>query len=145
MGEQKKTQSRVSRRDLIRGGSEVIGAAAAISGGALFAQQATGPGSQRTASPNLAGRMIKAFVRRPQGASVQQVKLWALRDDMVAVRTEASQCCYTIVNQALGSGDVGAGGAGGAAAARTLGHGGVGIVEATGSAVERIRPGDRVR
>jgi hypothetical protein len=29
---------------------------------------------------------------------------------MVAVRTEASQCCYTVVNQALGSGDVGAGG-----------------------------------
>jgi S-(hydroxymethyl)glutathione dehydrogenase/alcohol dehydrogenase len=144
MGEQKKAPGRVSRRELIRGGSEVIGAATAISGGALFAQRATGPGAQRATPSSLAGRIIKAFVRRPQGASVQQVKLWTLRDDMVAVRTEAAQCCYTIVNAALGSGDVGAGGAGGAVPARILGHGGVGIVEATGAAVERIRPGDRV-
>jgi S-(hydroxymethyl)glutathione dehydrogenase/alcohol dehydrogenase len=66
----------------------------------------------------------------------------ALRDDMVAIRTEATQCCYTIVNQALGTGAVG--GAGGAVPARILGHGGVGIVEAVGPAVRRVRPGDRV-
>jgi hypothetical protein len=70
MEEQKKAEGRVSRRDLIRGGSEVVGAAAAISGGALFAQQTTGPGSQRTTSFGLAGRIIRAFVRRPQGTSV---------------------------------------------------------------------------
>ena len=65
-----------------------------------------------------------------------------LRDDMVAIRTEATQCCYTIVNQALGTGN--AGGAGGAVPARILGHGGVGVVEAVGSAIRRVRPGDRV-
>ncbi len=65
-----------------------------------------------------------------------------LRDNMVVVRTEATQCCYTIVNQALGTGPVG--GAGGAVAARILGHGGVGVVDAVGSAVSRVRPGDRV-
>ena len=65
-----------------------------------------------------------------------------LRDNMVAIRTEATQCCYTIVNQALGTGP--AGGAGGAVAARILGHGGVGVVEAVGATVTRVRPGDRV-
>lgn len=65
-----------------------------------------------------------------------------LRDNMVVVRTEATQCCYTIVNQALGTGPVG--GAGGAVAARILGHGGVGVVDAVGPAVSRVRPGDRV-
>jgi S-(hydroxymethyl)glutathione dehydrogenase/alcohol dehydrogenase len=66
----------------------------------------------------------------------------ALRDDMLVIRTEATQCCYTIVSQALGTGAVG--GAGGGVAARILGHGGVGVVEAVGTAVKRVRPGDRV-
>lgn len=43
--------------------------------------------------------------------------------------------------RAVVRGDVGADGA---VAARILGHGGVGNVEATGQAVGRIRPGDRV-
>ena len=132
----------VSRRDVIRKGAAVGGGAGAlITGGALFAQQS---GPTASPKPDLAGRKIRAFLRTSAGASVVEVKLQPLRDDMVAIRTEATQCCYTIVNQALGSGANGAGGAGGAVAARILGHGGVGVVEAVGSAVRRLRPGDRV-
>jgi hypothetical protein len=35
---------------------------------------------------------------------VREVRLRALRDNMVLIRTEATQCCYTIVNQALATG-----------------------------------------
>jgi S-(hydroxymethyl)glutathione dehydrogenase/alcohol dehydrogenase len=134
------SQSGVSRRDWMRRGAEA-GAAALAAGGALRAQQVSSPGA---AANSIAGRKMRAFVRTAQGASVQEVKLLALREDMVAIRTEATQCCYTIVNQALGSGNNGARGAGGVVAARILGHGGVGVVEAVGSAIKRVAPGDRV-
>ena len=112
------------------------GAAVAATGAAVAAAQ-TGPNAS---TQN--GRRFRAFVRTPAGAAVRDVRMSALRDDMVVIRTEATQCCYTIVNQALGAGPVG--GAGGAVAARILGHGGVGVVDAVGPAVKRVRPGDRV-
>jgi S-(hydroxymethyl)glutathione dehydrogenase/alcohol dehydrogenase len=127
----------LSRRGLIREAISV-GAGVLAAEGALSAQQSAPP------EQNLAGRKMRAFIRTAQGASVQDVKLLALREDMVAIRTEATQCCYTIVNQALGTGTNGAGGAGGVVAARILGHGGVGVVEAVGRAVKRLQPGDRV-
>jgi S-(hydroxymethyl)glutathione dehydrogenase / alcohol dehydrogenase len=134
---------RVSRRALIRksAGALGTGAAAFAASSALLAQQ---PAQKSPSPPNIAGRKMRAFLRTMQGASVQEVKLLPLREDMVAIRTEATQCCYTIINQALGSGNNGIGGAGGTVAARILGHGGVGIVEAVGSAVKRVQPGDRV-
>jgi S-(hydroxymethyl)glutathione dehydrogenase/alcohol dehydrogenase len=112
------------------------GAAVAATGAAVTAAQ-TG-----TSAPTQTGRRFRAFIRTPAGAAVRDVRLSALRDNMVVIRTEATQCCYTIVNQALGTGPVG--GAGGAVAARILGHGGVGVVDAVGTAVKRVRPGDRV-
>ncbi|MEQ1948503.1 MAG: zinc-binding dehydrogenase [Bryobacteraceae bacterium] len=129
-----------SRRDWLTKSAVTMGTV--TTGGALFAQQAVNPSG--VATPAMKGRTMQAFIRRPRGASVETVKLFALRDDMIAIRSEATQCCYTIVNQALGSGDVGGAGAGGAVAARILGHGGVGVVEAVGSTVTRVRPGDRV-
>ena len=125
----------MKRRDLLKRGAAAV-AAAAGPAGAVEAQQGA------TAGSNLTGRRFRAFIRTAAGASVREVRLSALRDDMVVIRTEATQCCYTIVNQALGSGPVG--GAGGVVAARILGHGGVGVVEAVGAAVRRFHPGDRV-
>jgi S-(hydroxymethyl)glutathione dehydrogenase/alcohol dehydrogenase len=112
------------------------GAAVAATGAAVTAAQ-TGTGASTQT-----GRRFRAFIRTPAGAAVRDVRMSALRDNMVVIRTEATQCCYTIVNQALGTGPVG--GAGGAVAARILGHGGVGVVDAVGTAVKRVRPGDRV-
>ena len=141
-GKQDEPSGTVSRRDLIRKGAQAAGSgvAALAASGVLAAQKSSG--ADAAGGPNLAGRIFRAFIRTSQGASVQEVKLLPLRDDMVAIRTEATQCCYSIVNQALGTGTVG--GAGGVVAARVLGHGGVGVVEAVGSGVRRVRPGDRV-
>lgn len=114
-----------------------MGSAAVAAAGVAVAAAQTGPNASTQT-----GRRFRAFVRTPAGAAVRDVRMSALRDDMVVIRTEATQCCYTIVNQALGTGPVG--GAGGAVAARILGHGGVGVVDAVGPAVKRVRPGDRV-
>src|SRR5262249_18324474 len=113
------------------------GAAAAI--GAASAVSVSAQGGGRVAP---APRRFRAYIRTDAGASVRDVRMLPLRDNMVAIRTEATQCCYSIVNQALGTGQVG--GAGGAVAARILGHGGVGVVEAVGATVTRVKPGDRV-
>jgi len=124
----------MKRRDLLRQGAAaaVAGAASAVGASAQQGSGRPGPASQR----------FRAYIRTAEGASVRDVRMLPLRDNMVAIRTEATQCCYTIVNQALGTGA--AGGAGGAVAARVLGHGGVGIVETVGATVTRVRPGDRV-
>ena len=114
-----------------------MGSAAVAAAGVAVAAAQTGPNASTQT-----GRRFRAFVRTPAGAAVRDVRMSALRDDMVVIRTEATQCCYTIVNQALGTCPVG--GAGGAVAARVLGHGGVGVVDAVGPAVKRVRPGDRV-
>jgi S-(hydroxymethyl)glutathione dehydrogenase/alcohol dehydrogenase len=127
----------MKRRDLLKRGAAAMGGAAVAATGAAVASAQTGPNAS---TQN--GRRFRAFVRTPAGAAVRDVRMSALRDDMVVIRTEATQCCYTIVNQALGVGPVG--GAGGAVAARILGHGGVGVVDAVGPAVKRVRPGDRL-
>ena len=134
----------MKRRDVLK-----QGAAAAIGGAAAVAAGGAAPGSSLAAQQvaggsgsSQAGRRFRAYIRTSEGAAVRDVRMLPLRDNMVVVRTEATQCCYTIVNQALGTGP--AGGAGGAVAARILGHGGAGVVEAVGSSVTRVQPGDRV-
>src|SRR5512135_548603 len=127
----------MKRRDLLKRGAAAVGGAAVAATGAAVTAAQTG-----TSASTQTGRRFRAFIRTPAGAAVRDVRLSALRDNMVVIRTEATQCCYTIVNQALGTGPVG--GAGGAVAARILGHGGVGVIEAVGTAVKRVRPGDRV-
>lgn len=129
----------MKRRDVLRRGAAVLGGAAATASGLAPALAQAPAGGQ---GANQAGRRFRAFIRTSAGASVQEVRMLPLRDNMVVIRTEATQCCYTIVNQALGTGP--AGGAGGAVAARVLGHGGAGVVEAVGATVTRVRPGDRV-
>ena len=101
----------MKRRDLLR-----RGAAAAIGGAASAVGVSAQQGGVRAA---LAPRRFRAYIRTDAGASVRDVRMLPLRDNMVAIRTEATQCCYTIVNQALGTGP--AGGAGGAVAARIRG------------------------
>jgi len=134
--------SGISRRNLLKKGSiaAVTGALAASS--QIAAQQNTTnaiSGTQTSDAPPV-GEIFKAFVRQPAGAEIQEVRLAPIRENMVVVRTEAAQCCYSIINQALGENGDGSRGD----EARILGHGGVGIVEAVGPSVRRIRPGDRV-
>ena len=122
---------RVSRRRVMKDAAAVAvggGAAAMLGAGSAVAAQA--PGIQTGAQ---SGRQFRAFVVRPTGGAVEVVTLSELDPDRVVVRTEATQIDYTIVNQ-VDSYPI----------PRIPGHGGVGIVEAVGSRVRRVRVGDRV-
>ncbi len=129
----------MKRRDVLRQGAAALAGAASVAGGGNLAAAQAVAGS---AAQTQAGRRFRAYIRTNAGGAVHDVRMLPLRDNMVVIRTEATQCCYSIVNQALGTGP--AGGAGGGVAARILGHGGVGVIEAVGATVTRVRPGDRV-
>lgn len=130
---------KLSRRNVLKTAAAAGGGAAAgLFGGTLDAAQApavlTGTQQGRrfrafTVSTNAPGTIIQQ-----SNASVQAVTMHALDENRVVVRTEACQCCYTIVGQAVANYQP----------ARILGHGAVGIVEAIGSKVRRVQPGDRV-
>ena len=92
----------MKRREILKQGVAAIGGAAAAAAAGSSAAEA-----QTAARPPVAPaarRSFRAFVRTDAGASVQDVRMLPLRDNMVAVRTEATQCCYSIINQALGTG-----------------------------------------
>ena len=117
---------RTSRRQALK--TAAAAGAASLVGGHAFAQApAIATGAQ-------AGRRFRAFVRGADRGAVEDVRMTALDENRVVVRTEASQACYTIVNQARAA----------YTPARILGHGGVGIVEAIGAKVRRVQVGDRV-
>jgi S-(hydroxymethyl)glutathione dehydrogenase/alcohol dehydrogenase len=78
--------------------------------------------------------MYRALVHSTNRPAVTDVRMLPLDDNRVVVRTEATQLCYTIVNQSAQSYPI----------PRILGHGGVGIVEAIGAKVRRVQVGDRV-
>jgi S-(hydroxymethyl)glutathione dehydrogenase / alcohol dehydrogenase len=133
--------SKVSRRSVLK-------QAAAISAGTAAGLAVAGAQAQAIEAPAIrtgtqAGRKFRAFVVRtnPPGttiqgsnAAVEQLSLKKLDDDRVVVRTEAAQVCYTITGQSVGNYPM----------PRALGHGAVGIVEAVGAKVQRVRVGDRV-
>lgn len=134
--------AKVSRRSLLQQ------AAAIGAGTAAGLLAANTPSAQALAAPAIhtgtqTGRRFRAYVVRtnPPGTSIQgsnaaveQLRLKPLDDDRVVVRTEACQVCYTITGQSVGNYPM----------PRALGHGAVGIVEAIGARVQRVRVGDRV-
>jgi S-(hydroxymethyl)glutathione dehydrogenase/alcohol dehydrogenase len=122
----------VSRRGL-------IGAGLASGAAAAAAAPAARAASARPSGATTGGLKIRAFMRRGTTPFIDHVTLDPLGEHRVLVRTQACQCCYSIVSQAF---------AGGTPTPeplpRILGHGGVGIVEAVGAGVRRVKPGDRV-
>ncbi len=144
----------VSRRDVLRQGATAVAGGAVLLGGsdAAFAQApAIQTGTQ-------AGRRFRAFVTPPgvgRPRALETVTLRAIQPHQVVIRTEAAQACYSIVNllaQTIPPAPpVVAAGApppvpapAAPPVAPVGGHGGVGIVEAVGSAVRRVQVGDRV-
>ena len=130
-----------SRRGLLKSG------AAALAGGSLVAQVRT-------------ARRFKAWITRGTGANrtkLEEVTLRPIGGRQVVVRTEACNLCYSNASAVLGI-QQGPAPAAGATPARTgfdgtrrmtdlaviQGHGGVGVVEAVGPEVRRVRVGDRV-
>ncbi len=130
--------SSVSRRNLFK--------KSAVAAGAAFAAQSS--------KGQATGRRFKALVSRGFGAnttSIQELKLLPISGRQVLVRTEVTQCCYTMSARVMGTQDPPD--PNGPQAAPILndpkqpviqGHGGVGIVEAVGPEVKRVQVGDRV-
>ncbi len=117
----------------------------AVAGGALFAAQTKRAAAQQTGT--MAGRKYRAFLRRAgaTASTVEDVTMMPLDPQRVVVRTEASQCCYSIVDQALRTTPyIPAPWHAAPGQAIIFGHGGVGVVEAVGSQVRRVQVGDRV-
>jgi S-(hydroxymethyl)glutathione dehydrogenase / alcohol dehydrogenase len=134
----------LSRRDVfgaLAGGAALLAGSAAVAD----AQHANSTAGQKGMT---AGRKYRAYVRTADSASVQELTLRGgpLPPGRVLVRTEAAQCCYTISIQALGNAEQNAYLRLGErfTVPTILGHGGVGIVEAVGPLVTRVRVGERV-
>lgn len=127
----------MSRRRLLKHAAAVGGGAAAMiagAGGLTDELAAQGPQAPAVLTGTQAGRRFRALVHSTARPAVQDIRMLALDENRVVVRTEATQLCYTIVNQSAASYPI----------PRILGHGGVGIVEAIGSKVRRVQVGDRV-
>lgn len=131
-----KSSRTVSRRSVLK-----TAAAAAVGGGAtaLMAGDVLAAGQAPAIQTGTqAGRRFRAFVKyNNDPASVQQLTLRAIGGRQIVVRTQAAQCCYTLVSPALVPNET-------TQRATMLGHGGVGIVEAVGPQVLSVQVGDRV-
>ena len=121
----------VSRRDML-----VLGA----SGAAVFAAGATaqerGPAAPAVASGSVAGMPFRAFVRHGTEGSVEDLKLRNIGPTQVLVRTKGSCGCYTITTSVLGKFPQ--------KTPTIPNHSGMGVVEAIGAQVRRVKIGDRV-
>ena len=137
--------STISRRDALKQSAiavaGTVGAAAVASSAAAQSASSSTSGS----SNNMAGRKFRAWVHREMGegitGGVEELTLLPIDGRQVVIRTEASQCCYSNVGTMLGAPGVTMSRPG---SALISGHGGVGIVEAVGPQVRRVKVGDRV-
>lgn len=114
--------------------------AAALGGAGLMLPKTLAAGQERRAPAALrnpiAGRPFRGYVRYGTGGSVQDLRLLPIQPRQVLVRTEAVVPCYTISPGSLATTPL--------QNAEVPNHSGVGIVEAVGSLVKRVQPGDRV-
>ncbi len=129
---------RMSRRKALKAGAAAVGGGAAtlLGAGALAAQGA----APAIATNAQGGRRFRAFVKYSQERpTVVELTARPLTGNQVLFRVEAAQTCYSSIDQVLKNDDRVPD-----AVATIVGHGGVGIVEAVGPAVNSVRVGDRV-
>jgi S-(hydroxymethyl)glutathione dehydrogenase / alcohol dehydrogenase len=131
----------ISRRRVIREG--VAAASAALAAAPAFGQ----------APAVVSQRRFRGWVGRgvgPGRTTLREVTLRPISGRQVVVRTEACNLCYSNAGAVLGLTQpaaitgTNAGGRNIADMAVIQGHGGVGVVEAVGPQVRRVRVGDRV-
>jgi S-(hydroxymethyl)glutathione dehydrogenase / alcohol dehydrogenase len=140
---------KLSRRRLLKDSM-----AAAASGAALLAQTGTAFGQAPAA---VTRQRFKAWISRGEGpgrTTLQEATLRPIGGRQVVVRTEATNLCYSNVPAVLGLQPPAAARPSALAApagalrmndmAVIQGHGGIGVVEAVGPEVRRVRVGDRV-
>jgi S-(hydroxymethyl)glutathione dehydrogenase/alcohol dehydrogenase len=142
--------SGVSRRRLLKRGAAAMGAGAVGlgAGAPAEAQQRAGAGD------TVAGRTFRAWVSRGFGratTNLEELTLLPIAGRQVLVRTQATQCCYTMTARILGTqdppdplGPQAAPVVNDPNTPQIQGHGGVGTVEAVGPLVSRVQVGDRV-
>ena len=148
-------KSGLTRRGLLKKGATAAAASAAglFTSSRAAAESAQGPGV-------VTRRRFKAWISRGDGrgrTTLQEVTLRPIAGRQVVVRTEATNLCYSNATAVLGSEPT----PGAPAAPVSVlalppgtrrmndmaviqGHGGIGIVEAVGPEVRRVRIGDRV-
>jgi S-(hydroxymethyl)glutathione dehydrogenase/alcohol dehydrogenase len=125
------TVTAVSRRDMLLVGT---GGAVALATNA-FGQE-RGPAAPAVATATVAGMPFRAFVRYGTDGSVLDLRLRDIKPTQVLVRTRGSCGCYTVTGSVLDDTPM-----------RTPtipNHSGMGVVEAVGAQVRRVRIGDRV-
>jgi S-(hydroxymethyl)glutathione dehydrogenase/alcohol dehydrogenase len=131
--------SSASRRRALKSAAAAAiggGAAALLGGGNLTAQG----GAPAIVSNNQNGRKYRAFVKfSPERPTVVELTARGLTGNQVLMRIEAAQTCASSIDQVLLD-DARTG----SPNPTVVGHGGVGIVEAVGPAVNSTRVGDRV-
>ncbi len=123
----------LSRRSILQVGALATAGLAAGRSAAQTVQTAQAPG---IGTGTMAGRSFRAFVRHGTSASIETLRLREIQPRQVLVRTTASCGCYTITRSVLGQNDL--------PTPQIPNHSGMGVVEAVGAAVHRVRVGDRV-
>lgn len=147
----------ISRRGMIGITAAVAGGVAALAGSKPAAAQAPQQ-APAVLTGTQKGRRFRAFITFENTAKVsimdsnsrvETVTMKELDADRIVVRTEAAQVCYTMLGRVAGPPGINAAGVLVPAQKKgdpvqILGHSAVGIVEAIGSAVKRVKVGDRV-
>jgi S-(hydroxymethyl)glutathione dehydrogenase/alcohol dehydrogenase len=123
----------MDRRELLKNGAAAVvgGAVGAMS--ASEAQAGQAPAVVRSGS---AGRPFKAWVRSGTQIQLENLRTLPLGPRSVLIRSEATQCCYSMVGEVLAPPEQNP--------PKIIGHGGVGVVEDVGVQVKRVKVGDRV-
>lgn len=149
----------MTRRGLLKQGASIAAAGAT---GLLASPRVEAQSSQAPAA--VPRTRFKAWISRGDGpgrTTLRDVTLRPIGGRQVVVRTEATNLCYSNAGAVLGLQPAGApAGTGGAPPVSALaigdgkrrmndmaviqGHGGIGVVEAVGPEVRRVRAGDRV-
>jgi S-(hydroxymethyl)glutathione dehydrogenase/alcohol dehydrogenase len=151
-------ETEFSRRRLLKKGAAAAAGGALVAPGAAFEARA----QDARAPAVVTARRFRGWVSRGQGrgrTTLQELTLRPISGRQVLVRTEATNLCYSNTGAVLGiqpsfapppnAGQAAAAPPAapaprGPALALIQGHGGVGVVEAVGPEVRRVRVGDRV-
>lgn len=126
-----KTRAGLSRREMLLAGATGVAAFAAEAG--AQERRRAGPA---VATKTVRGMPFRAFVRHGTQGEVVDLRLRDITPTQVVVRTRGSCGCYTVTTAVLGDAPV--------PTPNIPNHSGMGIVEAVGAQVRRVRVGDRV-
>ena len=131
MASAERREQRWSRRAMLAASA---GSAAALAAGVAAQQRSRNAPALKTGT--VAGMPFRAFVRHGTSGSVESLRLRDITPTQVVVRTRGSCGCYTVTTSVLGDAPV--------ARPNIPNHSGMGVVEAVGAQVRRVRVGDRV-